>query len=82
MRITRAQRIHTVSKTIQREFSVIPENQLMGAIVVQAVIDLKSKDPEVYTDAQEYLTGGIDHVFVGGVDPSWVKRVCREGGVL
>jgi hypothetical protein len=76
------QRIHTVSKTIMREFPSVPENKLMGAIVVQAVLDLNSRDVMVVRDAQQYLSGSIDHAFVGGVDPSWVKRVCREGGVL
>jgi len=74
-----------VIKKIGHQFGTSPEQQLMFAVVAQAIgdiIDHPDKRSVAHSDALLYLSGNIPHAEICGVNADWIRRVLRSADLI
>lgn len=69
-------------KMLETQVKPTRENNLMMAVVKQAIFDTNSQSPAIAKSAMRYLNGPLPHAQAIGLEPFWVKKILRKAQIL
>ena len=69
-------------KMLETQVKPTRENNLMMAVIKQAIFDAHSKHKAIRQSATRYLNGPLPHAQAIGLEPSWVKKILRKAQIL
>jgi len=92
--VTENTKARAINKKIRPQFAASPEGNLMFAILERAILDLAKVETKKTLSKREedmrflerrqaasFLKGEITCAGLCGVDPDWVRKVIKDGGL-